>query len=133
MRPCRILAVMASATEATPAPDTPECVRLRCAVREWHGHDAGRSPARAALCPVSCREGCNGRENRSPSGGGISPPCQGRPLGQMTNRVARRWLSYEAHLAPSAPAGLFRRKFFAFEKRTRLNRLAQASPRLLHL
>ena len=87
---------MASATEATPVTDIRgyACYGVRCGSGTGMMQD-GRPYFRASYhapawvawqCSASCREGCNGRENRSPSGGettllvvvSFSLPCQAR-------------------------------------------------------
>lgn len=132
MRLCRISAVMASATKVTPAPDTPQRVRSRCAVREWGMMQDGRPQGRRFVLCHAGKDATEGKTGRRQAAA-LPFPCQGRPLGQMTNRVAMRWLSYEAHLAPQTPLALFRRKYFEFKKRTRLKRLAQELRKQLYL
>ena len=48
--------------------------------------------------PLTGRDATGG-VNRRRYAAALPFPCQGRPLGQMTNRAARRRLSYGAHLA----------------------------------
>ena len=79
MRPCRISAVTASATEATPAADMPPAQPPRCAVQKWRGvvkpHAGEHEVLRAALPPAfSYGEGCNGRGKQAAVRCGITLP-----------------------------------------------------------
>gem|GEM_PF-4022509 len=97
-------------------------------------HAGEHEVSRVALPPAfSFGEGCNGRGKQAAVRCGIT-----LPLPRSASRTDGESRSEAAAVirgtpCPSAAARLFRRKFFDFEKRTRLNRLAQASPRLLHL
>ena len=78
---------------ATEQPQRQMHSRVSVAVREWHGHDAERSPARAAFCPASGREGCNGREN-SPSKATAFPFLAKLGMGIRDSRVTIHSLPY---------------------------------------
>lgn len=65
MRPCRISAVMAFATKATPAPERTQRFRLRCAVRKWHGMmQDGRPQGRRFVLRHAGKDATEGKTGR---------------------------------------------------------------------